>query len=75
VKGITHRVERDASVGDFGMLVAAVAAGKVSQAALLPNQAWLRHEAKQRGTAVKDGDELFPGVVVIERDDVTVRTR
>jgi hypothetical protein len=75
VKGITHRVERDVDVLDKEALIAAVAAGKVATAALLPNQAWLRNEAKQLGTAVKAGDELFPGVVVVERDDVTVRTR
>ena len=74
-KGISFREETGVEVTNIGALVAAVAAGEVSVDALLPNHAWLRTEAKQRGTAMKDGDTLFPGVLVTKTTDVTVRTR
>lgn len=75
VQGLTFREETGVNVSDFGALIAAVAAGQVDQQALMPNVPWLRNEAKQRGTAVKDGDQLFPGVLVTKTSDVTVRTR
>lgn len=75
VKGITPRTERTVAVVDPAALVAAIAAGRVSTQAVVPNMTWLRGEARQRGTAVKHGDELFPGVVIVETDDITVRLK
>jgi hypothetical protein len=74
-KGLSFREETAVEVTDIAALIAAVAAGAVDSKALLANTTWLRNEAKQRGTAIKDGDELCPGVVVIKTPDVTVRTR
>ncbi|HET9024316.1 MAG TPA: hypothetical protein VFN64_07060, partial [Burkholderiaceae bacterium] len=75
VPGFSFREETRIEVADLGALVAAVAAGQVDLAALLPNESWLRTEAVQRGTTVKDGDLLFPGVLVTKTPDVTVRTK
>lgn len=75
VPGMTFREETGVFIADFPALVAAVTAGQVSMQALLPNEKWLRDEAKQRGTAIKDGDLLCPGVLVTKTSDVSVRTR
>jgi hypothetical protein len=75
VKGMSFREETGVQVFDLFALVQAVAAGKVSIEALQANEKWLRGEAVQRGTTVKDGDALVPGVLVTKKPDVTVRSR
>jgi hypothetical protein len=68
VKGMSFREEVGADVHDFDALVDAVLAGKVERAALLPNLAWLKAEAQQRGVAFD-----IPGVTRTVTNDVTVR--
>lgn len=75
VKGLTFREETGIQVVDRDALFDAVARGDVPREAFMPDGPWLRQQAVNRGTAVKDGDLLFPGVLVTKTDDVTVRTK
>lgn len=75
VAGLTFREEVGFKVVDMTALVSAAATGQVSIQALQANEKWLRTEASQRAAALRDGDVLFPGVVVTKTNDVSVRTR
>lgn len=61
VAGVSVRRAKRAEVHDFAALVAAVAAGRVALAALLPNEAWLDDRAETAGR-----DMNIPGVAVVD---------
>lgn len=61
VAGVSVRRAKKAEVRDFAALVAAVAAGRVALAALLPNEEWLDDRAEAAGR-----DMGIPGVVVVD---------
>lgn len=68
IEGISVPTRRIADVVNLKALLRAVAAGKVPEDAVKPNQAWLDDQARDRGK-----DLNFPGVVVREVPTLSAR--
>jgi hypothetical protein len=69
IAGIATPTRQVATVVNLKMLLAGIVAGKVPEAAIKVDQAWLNEQATQRGK-----DLNFPGVVVREESSLSARS-